>query len=59
MKGLADVIIAKNRMGKTGTAMLATQLERSRFVNADQRSSWAAREQAQQTKSRRRDTFDS
>ena len=59
MKGLAEVIIAKNRMGKTGTAMLATQLERSRFVNADQRSSWAAREQAQQSKSRRSFTFDS
>lgn len=59
MKGLAEVIIAKNRMGKTGTAMLATQLERSRFVNADQRSSWVAREQAQQSKSRRSFTFDS
>jgi len=59
MKGLAEVIIAKNRMGKTGTAMLATQLERSRFVNADQRSSWEAREQTQQPKSRRRSTFDS
>lgn len=58
MKGLAEAIVAKNRMGKTGTALLASQLQYSRFRNADQRAAWDAAKAAQENKPKRRATFD-